>query len=357
VPPCRDLDTLLVVRVALSLLPVLAFLALLVLMDSFKLVPLRTVLRSIAAGGLAAVVTFLLHARALDDGSLDPRLFSMWVAPLSEELLKAAFVAFLIRRERVGFLVDAAVHGFAVGAGFALVENVEYLWALPGAGILLWIARGFGTAVLHGSATAVFAIVSKASADRHPRAGWTVFVPGLLAAAALHAAFNRFSAQSLAATVGLLVVLPVVLVAVFERSERATRAWLGVGFDTDAELLRSMMSGDVARTPVGRYLRSLQSKFDGMVVADMVCLLRIQVELSMRAKGLLLAREVGLDLPLGDDVREKLAEMRYLERAIGTTGLLALKPIQTRSRRDLWELYVLEQAGRGAAGLPERTSG
>ena len=44
--------------------------------------------------------------------------------------MKAAFIVVLIARRRVGFLVDAAVQGFAVGAGFAVVENIEYLRTL-----------------------------------------------------------------------------------------------------------------------------------------------------------------------------------------------------------------------------------
>ncbi|HUG54048.1 MAG TPA: PrsW family glutamic-type intramembrane protease [Vicinamibacteria bacterium] len=341
---------------ALSLLPVLVFLALLVLLDSFKLVALRAVLRSIAVGALAALAAAALHLTLLEATGADPRWWSRWIAPVTEELLKAAYVAWLVRRERVGFLVDAGLHGFAVGAGFALVENVEYLRTLGERGVWLWVARGFGTAILHGSATTMFAIVSRALADRAPGRPWRVYLPGLAAAVLLHAAFNRF-ADSLATTVVLLVALPLLLIGVFERSERATREWLGTGFDTDAELLRSIVSGEISRTPAGRYLRSLQSRFDGMVVADMVCLLRIRAELSMRVKGMLLAREVGLEVPPGAGVEEMLAEMRYLEGAIGPTGRLALKPIQTRSGRELWQLHVLEQAGRVAAGLPSGTKG
>ena len=77
----------------------------------------------------------------------------------------------------------------------------------------------------------------------------------------------------------------------------------------------------------------------------MLCLVRIQAELAIRAKGLLLAREAGLDAPVGDDVRANLAELRYLERSIGRTGLLALEAAPAPERRDLWQVYLLEEAG------------
>ena len=39
--------------------------------------------------------------------------------------------------------------------------------------------------------------------------------------------------------------------------------------------------------------------------------------------------------------REKFAEMRYLEKSIGRTGLLALQPMLHMSHKDLWQLYML----------------
>ena len=67
----------------------------------------------------------------------------------------------------------------------------------------------------------------------------------------------------------------------------------------------------------------------------------MQLELSLRAKGLLIARAAGIDLPPDPEVRAQLEEIRYLERTIGATGLLALQPLLRTSRRDLWQAHVL----------------
>ncbi len=74
-----------------------------------------------------------------------------------EELLKAAVIVVLMRTHRIGFPVDAAICGFAVGTGFAVVENLYFLHAMPDAGMGTWIVRGFGTAFMHGGVTAIFA--------------------------------------------------------------------------------------------------------------------------------------------------------------------------------------------------------
>src|SRR4030042_818092 len=70
-------------------------------------------------------------------------------------------------RRRVGFLVDAAIAGFAVGAGFAAAENLQYFVTLGPSSLLLWVVRGFGTALMHGSAPAVLAILAKLLGARH----------------------------------------------------------------------------------------------------------------------------------------------------------------------------------------------
>ena len=81
---------------------------------------------------------------------------------------------------------------------------------------------------------------------------------------------------------------------VFAQGERYLQGWLGSGFDLESELLQAIRSGDFAASRPGRYLQSLREHFDGPVVADMLCYLRLNAELSLRAKGVLMLRENGL---------------------------------------------------------------
>ena len=76
----------------------------------------------------------------------------------------------------------------------------------------------------------------------------------------------------------------------------------------------------------------------------MFCLLQLDLELSIRVKGMLMAREAGLDVPVDDALRARLKERAYLERAIGRTGLIALRPLQVTTDRDRWHRYLLRQA-------------
>src|SRR5262245_28915370 len=160
-------------------LPVVLFLIGLIALDSYRLVTHRRVAMSIAWGAAAAVLAYVANRFLLDRAGIDPLVLKRYAAPIIEETLKAALVAVLIARARVGFLVDTAVHGFAAGAGFALVENAWYAHALGEANPWLWVLRGLGTAVLHGSTTAIAAIVGKALADRSGARAGLVVLPGL----------------------------------------------------------------------------------------------------------------------------------------------------------------------------------
>ena len=167
------------------------------------------------------------------------------------------------------------------------------------------------------------------------------FVPGLALAVALLAAYNPLAGMPLVATLAVLVVLPLTMYVVFERSERAVGDWLGRGFDAGTAMLESFNSGRFADSPTGRYIDTLKRRFHGPVVADLLCYLRLHTELALRAKGVLLMRENGFDVPVDEATRDKFTELEYLEKSIGRTGLLALKPMLHMRHKDLWQLYML----------------
>jgi RsiW-degrading membrane proteinase PrsW (M82 family) len=327
-------------RPALAFLPVACLLAVLMALDSYKLVRLRAVLGVVIAGMLAAAVAYAVNAALLEHVAFPT--YVRYVAPPVEEALKALIIVALLRTHRIGFLVDAAICGFAVGAGFALVENLAYLTLQPSAALGSWVVRGFGTAIMHGGATAILAVTATALLERGGGVWtWRALLPGYLLAVLLHSAFNHFLLSPLVSTLGIVLLLPLVFGAVFARSEALVAEWLGRGFDADAEMLELIHSGRLASSPTGRYLEALKSRFHGPVVADLLCYLRVHTELALRAKGLLLMRENGFDVPVDEATREKFAELRYLEKSVGRTGLLALHPVMRRSRRERWQLSLL----------------
>ncbi|HEX5133396.1 MAG TPA: PrsW family glutamic-type intramembrane protease [Candidatus Krumholzibacteria bacterium] len=332
----------LITRFAVSLLPVLLFLVTLVYLDSYKLVHIRTLVLAIFVGCGVALLSLLLNDRVIDTLGLQRTTVTRYIAPVIEELLKAVWVAWLIGRKRLGFLVDAAIVGFAVGTGFALIENTYYIQTLHTKAIIIWMIRGLGTAVMHGGMTALYGIVTKSLYDRFG-AKPAVFLPGLLLAFSMHSFYNHFILPPVVATVVLHATLPGILLFAFWQSERSTRRWLGTQMDVDAELLEILNSGGIGESRIGHYVETLKQQFSPEVLVDMLCYLRIHVELAISAKGLLMMREAGFKASPPDDIREQFVELRHLEKSIGPTGRLAIGPFLHQSTRDLWQIYMLDQ--------------
>lgn len=328
-------------RAPVGLLPVLMFLAALLYMDSYKLVNLKSVLWVIVAGGLCTVTAMYLNGWILAWSGLEFKTYTRYVAPLVEESLKALVIVFLIRSSRIGFLVDAAIMGFAVGAGFALFENFYNLQTYSSANMAVWIVRGFGTAIMHGGATAIFGIMSQALTERSMKINPTYYLPGLLAATFLHSIFNHFLVSPIIETMAILLVLPPILYFVFRRSASAMHDWLEIDLDADMDLIGMINSGEFSQSKIGQFLDDLRTRFEGPIVVDMLCYLRIYTELAIRAKGMLLMREYGLEVPAGERTRANFEELRYLEKSIGKTGCLVMKPFLQMERKDLWQMSVL----------------
>ncbi|HSQ81831.1 MAG TPA: PrsW family glutamic-type intramembrane protease [Casimicrobiaceae bacterium] len=336
----------------IGMLPVLAFLAALLYLDGYKLVTMRAIIAMVLAGVAMAGVSYFANGGLAGLLALDFTAYSRYVGPLLEEVAKGLVIVALIRTNRIGFLVDAAICGFAVGTGFAILENVYYQHLVPDAGLGTWIVRGFGTAIMHGGSTAIFAVMGLAMTERSKEPTPVVLLPGLALAVVLHSAFNHLSSAPRVATLGVLFAMPPLLYIVFQRSERAVANWLGQGFDADADMLQSITSGDFPDSQAGRYLATLKHRFKGPVVADLLCYLRLHAELALRAKGILMMRENGFEATVDDTVRAGLDEMRYLERSIGKTGRLALKPLLRGGSRDLWQLRMLESESIASDGSP-----
>jgi len=328
-------------RLILSLAPVLVLALALLLLDSYKLVKLSSALLSLIRGGLAALICLLVNTLLIKTLSMDFNDYSRFFAPLVEEATKASLFYYLIRKKRIGFLVDAAIHGAAIGAGFSVFENIVYLHRLSDAGMIIWFVRGFGTAVMHSACTAMFGILYKRAVDRIAEAKWRAIVPALVASAAVHTLFNQFLLPPVLMTMLIIIILPLLIIVIYENSERSLRSWLSMGMDEDMSMLEMILTGRSSETRFGQYLHSIRDYFPPAVVVDLFCYLRIYLELAIRAKGMLLLRQFGMNQAPDPAILEKLDEFKFLEKSIGKTGKLALAPFVRMGERELWQIYMI----------------
>ena len=334
---------LVLAQASVSVLPVLLFLSALELIDTYKLLTLGRVLRSVAVGCGVAVVCYGINTGVYASGIVPPGVWARSGAPVIEEIAKAVYVAWLLRSNRVGFMVDTAVSGFAVGAGFAVLENLTYIPDLSATGLIASAIRGMGTAMMHGGATAIFGTVSANVSELRGSRSTAIFLPGLALAIVIHELYNQPWWRPVMAAVVILVTLPAVIAFIFWRSEKVLEKWLGMKLDKDIDLLQMIATGKFGESHVGSYMRSLDNTFTPEILGDMLSYIHLSLELSARAKGDLLRREMGFPVVPDPELPGQLKELKFLESQIGRAGKMALGPLLGQSRRDIWELQRLAE--------------
>ncbi len=321
--------------------PVIIFLLCLFLLDSFKLVSPRWLIICIIWGIIAAALSYYGNNAAADLGNLGFEDVTKYVAPVVEELIKGIFIIILVARRRVGFMIDAAIYGFAVGTGFALAENTWYYMHLGhDFHVVLAIVRGFGTAIMHGGTVAIFAIVLIEGVHRSNRIVLGGVI-GMLIAIILHSAFNHFIFDPFIQTLLIITLLPLVFYLVFIYTTRHLQNWLEVEFNNEIDMLRMIRKGQFRQSKAGGYLATLKEHFPGETLMDMYCFFSLYLELSIKAKRNLLLKESGLPVITEPDIKDKLLELRLLRKQIGKAGEMALLPLVRMSHRELWELNQL----------------
>ena len=332
-----------------ALLPVLVLVALFMWLDAFKLMTLWETLALLLAGGLAAIAAYPLSGIFLDTLPIGFSNYSRFVAPWIEEALKSIVIVSLFRFNRIGFKIDAVISGFAVGAGFAVAENIFYLWRFPEIAMSAWLVRGLGTAVMHGTTLALMAAIAHELAERETRDAaasydfnplW--FVPGFFIAVAIHTGFNQFPDQPMLAMLGTMLLAPVTLMALFRFGATEAQNWLSVERETHRADYETLKQGRFPDGESGRRISELAARLGGTAAGTVREYCEVLTGLVLAAEDAL-ARQAGDEQRVEIDARDGFDRLTRLERALGRTAFAALKPLLPFSRNDYWELSELKE--------------
>ena len=325
-----------------SLLPVLLFLLLLLYLDSFKLIKWGLLIISALWGVSSSISTYGLNTYLLSAFHISSNDYSIFIAPVVEEGLKLLFILVLFYTSRLGFMIDAAIYGFSAGLGFALFENSFYAYSMEVISSGVWIVRGLGTAIMHGGTTSVFAISLMAFSNEKARINCWQFFISFIVIVLIHSLYNSFIISPLISALVVFVFMGVLHYLVFVLSESRIRNWLDMEFDSEVSLLSSIRQGKLLESRAGAFVKEATTKFEPLIIVDMLAYLSLYLELSIKAKSRLLLKESGLALPSMHKERAQFSELKQLEKNIGKTGKLALSPVLRNSKRDIWKWLQLK---------------
>ncbi|WP_118857746.1 PrsW family glutamic-type intramembrane protease [Sphingomonas mesophila] len=334
---------------SLALVPVLTMLAMFVWLDVFKLMTLWEMLGVLLLGAATGLLAYPVSGVFLDQLPLGYSTYSRFAAPWVEETIKALAIVLLFQLNRIGFKLDAVISGFAIGAGFSVVENIIYLTRFPELAPPTWMVRGLGTAVMHGTTVAIVAAIAHEFAERENREAasdyrfnplW--YVPGLAIAGLLHMGFNQFPDRPLVAMIATLAVAPFLIMALFKFGAQEAQHWLAQDSAVHLQSLAAWRSGGYPDDESGRRIAALVARSDpaaGNAVRD-YC---------EQMTALVLAAETALHDQASEedkveiDARASFAAAEAARSAMGRTTFAALRPLLPFSRNDYWEVSELKE--------------
>ncbi|MDR7101632.1 PrsW family glutamic-type intramembrane protease [Croceicoccus sp. BE223] len=347
------MDSLVALNVVLALTPVLLLLGAFLWLDVLHLLGKSTIVLLLVLGGIAAALAYPVSGQALDALPLGRSGYSRFIAPWIEEALKGAPIVWLFVMNRIGYKIDAALCGLAIGAGFAIVENAIYLAQDAGISPGVWLVRGAGTAVMHSGTAAIMAALSHQFNERsllvhagdwkfHP----TAFLPGYLCAVALHVAFNQFPEKPLVAMAATMVVVPIAVIALFRYGAKEASHFLDVERQEHAADQPALEAGEWPDTECGRQLRvyvAERSDLPGLG-SQVLEYWRLLGELVLSAESRMVERANGQRLdPQAELDRARFERLHAMERDFAPPTLRAVKRLLPFSRNDLWDIAELRE--------------
>ena len=257
-----------------------------------------------------------------------------FVAPISEEILKAAILIYLVRRPRFTYFVDGAIYGFAVGMGFAVIENYSYILSFGGDALGVAISRVISTNLIHASASALVGIQLGFSRFARVRGRIIYLLSGLTAAMLLHVGYNNMVTGTLfgmssvllyAAGTGLLASVFIGFMII--RGLKEQREWI-------EEKLGSAdrVTGNEARVvhnldDAYELLEPIRDQFGEDKARAVERFLKLQAQLGIKRKTLDKLQDDRLRKDVEEDMDRIRVEMDEARRDVGTYVMLVVRNI------------------------------
>ena len=336
---------------AVSLIPIIVYIIFIYKIDHFALISIKRLLLLALIGMLTALACFglfLLTDRVISGKSADI------IHPVIEELVKSIPLLILAFRKRIAFFIDSVICGAAVGGGFSFLENIFYLVLGDSVDLSTGLFRGLEVALIHMGCSAIIAAgmmmaVRQIERKRSRTAmSWNDIIKTtalFVAALAFHVFHNTFQFTPIMQFFWVLSVMIGMIAVVYFYDIDMTHRWLDKGLDMQINLLRSIEGGHLLNTPTGAFLESVKELFPPNVYFDIICYVRLQIELSVAAKTRFMLHEVGMDEPLEANKKElymsQFVELIELEKNIGPSAKMTIAPIVKLSPADTQALNNL----------------
>jgi RsiW-degrading membrane proteinase PrsW (M82 family) len=311
-------------------------------------------------GGLMVGVAFILNTDLYERiGDFDTMV--RFVAPIVEEILKAAILVYLVRRENFTYFVDGAIYGFAVGIGFAVFENYFYLSQNEAEALSIAIGRVISTNLMHATASAVVGSALGFSRFNRFRSRTIFLIAGLVTAIAFHMGFNNITQSDvgsgwlLAYAAGIGFGGTGFIILVIRRGLREQRVWIQDSFEKIDKRVVTRNEASVVDhlADVHQLLEPLEEIYGAETAEKIEKFLVLQAQMGIKLKTIEKLNDEKMRTAVEREVEKMQLEMESLRKQIGSHKMVSVRiifPDATELIKNKLETVTLTRT-RGTSSL------
>lgn len=294
---------------------------------------------SIGWGVLVFSIAYAINRFMLDQDLATIKDLNLLAAPILEESLKSALLIVLMRRFILRYAADGMAYGFAIGIGFAMVENLVYVVNNPDTGVQLAMTRSLSTSLVHGFTTALVGTIAGASLPFPNRTRVNRFLFGLLLVIMTHASFNfvvkHLSGAELLLTalgmgLGSMVLIIIIMRRTLERESQAIHL----------ELAGILSAGELMATRNPEMVAQLLAQHRGTIGEDRTHLIQryvtLQAQRGILRKNIALSQNAKLVETLNRQLQTAEQQLDVLRGSMGLYTWIWLRSVLPSEESDVW---------------------
>ncbi|MFZ0544268.1 MAG: PrsW family glutamic-type intramembrane protease [Candidatus Promineifilaceae bacterium] len=266
-------------------------------------------------------------------GSFDTTV--RFVAPVVEEILKAAVLLYLVRRENFTYFVDGAIYGFAVGIGFAVFENYLYLSQSQNQALIIALGRVLSTNLMHATASGVVGSALGFARFRRFRGRAFFLVVGLITAIAFHIGFNNITQSNVG---GIWLLLYAILIGfggtlfiawIIQRGLSEQKLWIQESLaKMDKRVITRNEAAAVDRLADAQtVLEPLEEVYGSETAVKIEKFLVLQARIGIKLKTIEKLNDEKIQTAVQQEIDSMQATMETLRKQIGSHTMLSLRVI------------------------------
>lgn len=338
----------------------LLFLVIIHQFDFYQTGQFRTILLSLVWGVVAYFLAVLSNRFIVNAGLANWDTVVRFTAPISEEILKALFLTYLLGRSHFTYSVDGAVYGFASGIGFAVIENYEYVSGTSEIALAVALQRVFSTNLIHASSSSIIGIALGVFRLEKARTRWPILLSGLALAIGQHMLFNNMISRGtyLIVAVGAGLLGAAFIFYAMRRGVRTARNWikekLGMADRVtrgEAALVDRLESADEILAPI-------TDRFGPEMASNVERLLFLQARLGIKRKTLdSFHQNEHMHRAVEAEMANMRSQMEAYRRAIGAYVMLFVRGAYTEEVISVWDQMHHKIKERSAATSGQKGGG